>query len=112
MHDEVFVAVAHLLLGGRMITAILRVFFYGLFVRADLPIFPIVLFGSLFIGFFCVFGTIRSVVVSCAGVGVSAAARFRAALVLWLCLRRVLLRWVFLVIAAIIFGCIHHVYVI
>ena len=98
-----------------MITTVLRVFFYGLFIRADLPIFPIVLFGSLFVGFFCVFGTIRSVVVSCAGVAVSAAARFRAPPLtpaLWLCLRRVLLRWVFLVIAAIIFWRIYHVYVI
>ena len=57
-----------------MVTTVLRVFFYGLFIRIDLPIFLIVLFGSLFVGVFCVFGTIRSVIVSCAGVAVFAAA--------------------------------------
>ena len=41
-----------------MITTVLRVFFYGLFTRADLPIFPIVLFGSLFVRVFYVFDTI------------------------------------------------------
>ena len=98
-----------------MITTVLRVFIYGLFVRADLPILLIVLFGSLFIGFLFVFDTIWSVVVSYAGVAVSAAARFRAPPLtpaLWLCLRRVLLRWVFLVIAAIIFWRVYHVDVI
>ena len=47
---------------------------YALFVRTSLPIFPIVLFGSLFVGVFYVFGTVRSVVVSCVGVAVFAAA--------------------------------------
>ena len=36
-HDEVFVAEARLLLRGRTVTIVLRVFFYGLFVRADMP---------------------------------------------------------------------------
>ena len=96
-----------------MITTVLRVFFYGLFVRADLPIFPIVLFGCLLVGIF--FGTIRSVIVSCAGVAVLAAARFRAAPLmpaLWLCPGRLVLDWLFLVLAVILFGCIHHVYVV
>src|SRR3954463_11972594 len=43
------------------------------------PIFPIVFFGRLFVGIFSVFGTIRSVIVSCADVAVLAAAGFRAA---------------------------------
>ena len=36
-HDEVFVAEAHLLLGRRTVTTVLRVLFYGLFVGADMP---------------------------------------------------------------------------
>ena len=90
-----------------MITTVLRVFIYGLFVRADLPILLIVMFGSLFIVVFYVFGSVQSVVVSCAGVVVPAAAGFRAAPLtpaLWLCFRRVLLCGVFLVIATIIFS--------
>ena len=98
-----------------MITTVLRVFIYGLFVRADFPILLIVLFGSFFIVVFYVFGTIRSVVVSCVGVAILAATWFRAAPLmpaLWLCLRGAILHWVFLVIAAIIIWHIHHVYVV
>ena len=98
-----------------MVTTILRVFFHCLFVRADLPVFLMVLFGSLFIGFFCVFGTIRSVIVSYAGVVVPVATGLRAAPLmpaLWLCFRRVLLCGVFLVIATIIFRHVYHVDVI
>ena len=56
-----------------MIT-VLRVIVYGLFVRANLPIFPIVLLGNSFVGIFSVFGTVRSVIVSRASVDVFAAA--------------------------------------
>ena len=114
-HDKVFVAEAHLILGEWKIIVVLRVFVYGLFIRANLPIFPIVLFGFLFIGIFSVLGTVRSVIVSCAGVAILAAAGFRVVPLtpaIWLCFRRVLLCWVFLVIAAIIFRRIYHVDVI
>ena len=45
---------------------------YGLFVRANVPIFPFILFGRLLAGIFIVFGIVRSVIVSCAGVAVLA----------------------------------------
>ena len=73
-HDEIHSAEACLILGERKIITVLRVFVYGLFVRANFPIFPIVLFGTLFVGIFSVFGTVRSVTVSCVGVAVFAAA--------------------------------------
>ena len=47
---------------------------YGLFVRANLPIFPIVLFRGWLDRFFFVFGIVWSVVVSRAGIAVFAAA--------------------------------------
>ena len=31
---------------------------------------------------------------------------------LWLCLRRLILNWIFLVLAVILLGCIHHIYVV
>ena len=73
-HDKVFVAEALLVLGGWKITTVLRVFVNDLFIRADLPILPFVLFGSWLNGVFIVFGTVRSVILSCAGVAVFAAA--------------------------------------
>ena len=57
-----------------MITTVLRVFFYGLFIRADSPIFPFILFRSCLDEVFIVFGTIQTVIFSCAGVGVFVAA--------------------------------------
>ena len=114
-HDEILIAEAHLLLREWKIITVLRVFVRGLFTRANLPIFPFILFGSWLNGVFIVFGTVRSVIFSCAGVAVFAAARFRAAPLtptLLLYLRRVILNWFFLVIATILFWCIHHVYVV
>ena len=69
-HDEIFVTEAHLILGERKVVSILRVFIRGLFVRANLPIFLFVLFGGCLNGVFIVFGTVRSIIVSCAGVAV------------------------------------------
>ena len=69
-HDKVFVTEAHLVLGEWEIIAVLRVFVYGLFIRANLPIFPIVLFGGWLDGVFLVFGVVRSIVVSRAGIAV------------------------------------------
>ena len=97
-----------------MITTVLRVFVYGLFIRADLPVFPFVLFGSCLNGIFIVFGIVRSIIFSCACIAVFSTAWFRAALltsVLWLYLRRFILGWVLLIVAIVFFGCIHHVYV-
>ena len=67
-HDKIFVAEAHLILGEQKIITVLRVFVYNLFIRADLPIFPFVLFGSWLNGVFDVFGIVRSIVFSCAGI--------------------------------------------
>ena len=67
-HDKVFVAEAHLILG------VFQVFVCGLFIRANLPILLIVLFRVLLDGVFLVFGIIRSIVVSRAGIAVFAAA--------------------------------------
>ena len=57
-HDEILVAEAHLILGERKIITVLRVFVYGLFIRADSPIFPFVLFGGWLNGVFIVFGVV------------------------------------------------------
>ena len=73
-HDKILVAEAHLLLGERKIITVLRVFVYGLFIRANLLVFPFVLFGSCLNGVFIVFGTVRSVIFSCVGVAVFVAA--------------------------------------
>ena len=69
-HDKFFVAEAHLILGEWKIITILRVFVYGLFIRANLPIFPIVLFGGWLDGFFFVFDIVWSIVVTRAGIAV------------------------------------------
>ena len=58
LHDKFFVAEAHLVLGGWKIITVLRVFVYGLFIRADSPIFPFVLFGGWLNGVFIVFGIV------------------------------------------------------
>ena len=54
MHDKILVAEAHLILGERKITSVLRVFVRGLFTKANLPIFPFILFIS------CVNGMLSS----------------------------------------------------
>ena len=69
-HDKVFVAKAHLILGEWKIITILRVFVYSLIIRANLPVFPIILFGGWLDGVFLVFGVVRSIVVSGAGIAV------------------------------------------
>ena len=53
---------------------VLRVFVRGLFTRANLPIFPFILFGSCVNEVFVVFGTFRGVIFSCAGVAIFTAA--------------------------------------
>ena len=55
---------------------------------------------------------IRGIILSSAVIGVFAEAGFGAVpmSLLWLCLGRLVLDWLFLVLA--LFGCIHHVYVI
>ena len=74
MHDEILGAEARLILGERKTTSVLRVFVRGLFTRANLPTFPFILFSSSINGVFVVFGAFRSVIFSCAGVSVFAAA--------------------------------------
>ena len=69
-HDKVFDAEAHLILGEWKIITVLRVFIYSLFIRANLPIFSTVLFGGWLDGVFLVFGVVRSIVVSHAGIAV------------------------------------------
>ena len=61
-------------LGERKIIIVLRVFVCGLLTRANLPIFPFILFSSRVNGVFVVFGTLWSVIFSCAGVVVFATA--------------------------------------
>ena len=73
-HDKVFVAEAHLILGGWKVITVLRVFVCGLFIRANLPILLIVLFRVLLDGVFLVFGIVRSIVVSRVGIVVFAPA--------------------------------------
>ena len=92
-HDKVFVADAHLILGEWKIITVLRVFVNGLFIRADSPILPFILFGSWLNRVFVVFGIARSIF-SCVGIAVFSMAWFRAApltSVLWLYLRRFIL---------------------
>ena len=69
-HDEILVAEAHLILGEWKIITILRVFVYGLFIRADSPVLPFVLFGGWLNGVFLVFGIVRSIVFSRAGIAI------------------------------------------
>ena len=67
-HDEVFVAEACLLLGGWTVTIVLRVIFYGLFIRVVLPIVVFPLFGCSSDRVFVVFGVARSTIFSGASV--------------------------------------------
>ena len=69
-HNKILGAEAHLILGERKIIIVLRVFVYGLLIRANLPVFPFVLFGSWLKGVFIVFGIARTIVFSCAGIAV------------------------------------------
>ena len=88
---------------------------HGLFVRANLPIFPIVRFESWLDGVFFVFGIVRSVVVSCAGIAVFSTAWFRPAPLtsaVCLYLGRLILDWILFIVVVVLFGCIHYVYVI
>ena len=69
-HDEILVAEALLFLGERKIITIIRVFVYGMFIRANVPVFPFILFGDCPNGVFIVFGIVRSIIFSCAGIAV------------------------------------------
>ena len=68
-HDEVFVAEARLLLGGWMVTVILRVIFYGMFVSVVLPT-VVFLLGCSPGRVFTVFGIAWSTIFSGASVAV------------------------------------------
>ena len=57
-HDKIFVVEAHLILGEWKIVTVLRVFVFGMFIRANSPIFPFVLFGSWLNGVFIVSGIV------------------------------------------------------
>ena len=57
-HDKVFVTEARLILGGWKIISVLRVFVNGLFIRANSPILPFILFGSWLNGVFIVFAIV------------------------------------------------------
>ena len=69
-HDEVLVSKACLLLGGWMVTIVLRVIFYGLFIRVILPVVVFLLFGCSSDRVFIVFGIARSTIFSGASVAV------------------------------------------
>ena len=68
-HDEVFVAEACILLRGQMVTIILRIIFYGLFVRVVLPA-VVFRFGCSPDRVFAIFGIARGTVLSGASVAV------------------------------------------
>ena len=68
-HDEVFVAEACLLLGGWTVTIVLRVIFYGMFIRVVLPV-VVFLFGCSPDRVFIVFGVTRSTIFSSARVAI------------------------------------------
>ena len=55
-HDEVFVAEGCLPFGGSTVTIVLRVIFYGLFIRVVLPVVMFLLFGCSSDRVFVVFG--------------------------------------------------------
>ena len=63
-HDEIFVAEACLLFGGWMVTTVLRVIFYGLFIGVVLPVVMFLLFGCRTDGVFIVFDVPRSAIFS------------------------------------------------
>ena len=69
-HDEVFVTEACLLFGARMVTIVLRVIFYGLFIRVVLRVVMFLLFGCSSDRVFLVFGVAWSTILSGAGVAV------------------------------------------
>ena len=73
-HDEIFGAEAHLIFREREVIIVLQIFMRGLFNRANLLIFPFIMFVCFIDGVFVVFGTFRSVILSCAGVAVFAVA--------------------------------------
>ena len=68
--DEILGAEARRILGEQKIIVVLRVLVCGLFTRANLPIFPFILFGSCVNRVFVVFGTFRGVIFSCAGIAI------------------------------------------
>ena len=69
-HDEFFVAKALLLLREWKIITVLRVFVYDMFIKANLPIFPFLLFGGYLDGVFIIFGIVRSIIFSGARIAV------------------------------------------
>ena len=69
-HNEVFVPEACLLLGGWTVTIVLRVIFYGLFVRVVLPVDMFLLFGCSSDRVFIVFGVAWSTIFSGASVAI------------------------------------------
>lgn len=73
-----------------------------------MPVLPIILLGCWFDGGFLVFGVLRSIIVPGAGIAIFSATRFRAAALmstLWWYLRRFVLDWILLIIAAAFFRC-------
>ena len=78
-YAELVVAEANLVFGGGHVVVLLRISVRRLFVWADLPVFLLGLFEGRLIGVVFIFGAIRIVFVSCAGIAVLAAAGFRAA---------------------------------
>ena len=69
-HDEVFIAEACLLFGGWMVTIVLRVIFYGLFIGVVLCVVMFLLFGCSAERVFIVFGVARSTIFSGASVAI------------------------------------------
>ena len=78
-HDKLFVAEAHLVFGEGHVIVVLRVSIHSLFIGANLPIILSGLLEAWLGGIVFVFGTIRSAIVSCAGIAIFSMAGLRAA---------------------------------
>ena len=75
-HDEVFVAEALILFRGWEVVAILRILILKRIIGVNLPFLPIIMFRCWFDGGIGVFGVLRSVNVSGAGIAVFSVTRF------------------------------------
>ena len=69
-HDKFFIAEDPFFLGERHVVVVLRIVVHGLFIGTGLPIFPFGLCKTWLGGVFVVFGIIRSIVLSRAGIAV------------------------------------------
>ena len=70
MHDEIFVAEAHIVHGEWRVVAILRALVPDGIVEVDLPIFQIILLECWLDRSFLVFGVLQSIIVPGAGIAI------------------------------------------